>query len=489
MLLAASIEDLFATDSGKGEQALERSIIPGELVVGYQSDGIDPNDDDSLSKLIEHLERSLPNEQEVLASELFQLDEPSEQPLNLFHFRFEAGSDLLELATHTMTFPGVAWVAPNFQYAGNPKEFVPDDPLYGSQYHHSLIGSESAWDTTLGDPGVIIAILDDGVETLHPDLNANIWRNAAELLGTPGVDDDNNGFVDDFVGWDFVSDDNDPNRLNIGDDHGSAVAGVAAGVTNNNLQIAGVAGGSTIMPLRIGGDDGGYTSTILADSLAYAIDNGAKIANLSYDTDEFFGDPTFTAGLQYYHDNGGILFGSAGNSNQLNPTRQGFEQTILVASTDSGDEKSSSSNFGTGIDIAAPGDSILTTDTDGGTVTRSGTSMASGVAAGAAALIWSAKPTWTRDQVIAYLLATADSIDAANPTYVGYLGSGRINVGDLDATLAPPQVSGLTGLPGDGQTIAWNLANDQFSLRFDQLMHTAGSEQPGVLFVDRSGAQ
>ena len=243
------------------------------------------------------------------------------------------------------------------------------------------------------------------------------------------------------------------------------------------------------MPLRIGGDDGGYTSAILADSLTYAIDNGARIANLSYDIDEFVGDPTFTAGLQYYHDNGGILFSSAGNTNQLNPTRQALEQTILVASTDLADNKSSSSNFGTGIDIAAPGDSILTTDTDGGTVTRSGTSMASGVAAGAAALIWSAKPTWTRDQVIAYLLATADNIDAANPAFVDYLGSGRINIGDLDATLAAPQVELLTGLPGDGETIAWGPANDQFSLRFDQLMGPGWHEQPSILFVGRSWAQ
>ena len=196
----ASLERLFA-HSNVGEPSAHRAIVPGELIVGYQraSDQVDGTD--GAVTLTAHVGHSLEMESSVFVKPLFQIGASFEKTVDLYHLRFDASTDLLELATSTMALPGVAWVAPNYQYSGDLTEFVPDDPLYGSQYHHDLIGSESAWDVTLGYPSVTIAILDDGVETLHPDLNPNIWRNAAELLGTAGVDDDNNGFVDDFIGW------------------------------------------------------------------------------------------------------------------------------------------------------------------------------------------------------------------------------------------------------------------------------------------------
>jgi len=474
LLLTASIESLFSTDLSDDELAVQRRIVPGELVVGY-SRGDDHEDSlGALPMLTESLQQAQTKESAVLGRQLLQLDASAEQPLDLFHFQFDGGNDLLDLATRTSALPGVEWVAPNYHYSGDIYDFIPNDPLSGGQYHHALIGSETAWDVTLGDPSVVIAVTDDGVQLDHPDLAANIWQNTAELSGTPGVDDDSNGFIDDFNGWDFVANDNDPSPINNGDDHGTHVAGIAAGVTNNGIQIAGVSGGSTIMPIKIAGG-GGFTSTIMAGAFTYAIDNGARIANTSYNINGFVGDPTFTAGLQYYHDNGGIHFNSAGNADQLNPARQAFEQTILVASTTATDTKSSFSNYGTGIDVSAPGSSIISTVTAGGTGTKSGTSMAAPNAAGAAALIWSANPTWTRDQVIAHLLATADNIDAANPAYVGLLGSGRINIGDLNAVLAPPQLASLTGLPADGTSVTTNESIDQFTLRFDQLMDLAGA--------------
>ena len=489
LLTASSLQDLFSASDLIDGQSVQRTIVPGELVVGFQADQLpagEAADSDTLALLSSHLQQSLIQDSEVQGAALLRADDWSEPSLDLFHFRFDTGSDLLDLATSTLELPGVQWVAPNYQYTGDIYDFVPNDPLFGSQYHHSLIGSPSGWDVTLGDPNVIIAVTDDGVQLNHPDLAANIWQNTAELSGTPGVDDDNNGFIDDFNGWDFVTNDNNPSPINNGDDHGTHVAGIAAGITNNNNQIAGVSGGSTIMPIRIAGG-GGFTSTIMFNSFTYAIDNGARIANTSYNINRFVGDPTFTAGLQYYHDNGGIHFNSAGNGNDLNPPRQAFEQTILVASTTSSDDKSSFSNYGTGIDVAAPGSSILSTVTAGGTGTKSGTSMAAPNAAGAAALIWSANPSWTRDQVIAYLLATTDNIDAANPAYVGLLGSGRINISDLSGTLAAPQVAQLTGLPADGATITTSQTIDSFTLRFDQLMDLAGMNNAANFVLTEAG--
>lgn len=483
-----ALRDQF-TDGGHADPSgVERGILAGELVVGYRGVAGQPLDLEPLAMLTSHLERSFPHEDSrVSAAPLIRGTDLSEAPLELFHFQFDPSSDLLELATDALAFPGVQWVAPNYWYSGDIYDFVPNDEFYLAQYHHPLIGSPSAWDVTLGDPSVVIAITDDGVQLDHPDLAANIWQNTVELAGTPGVDDDGNGYVDDFQGWDFVRNDNDPSPIDPTDDHGTHVAGIAAGITNNGLQIAGVAGGSTIMPLRIAGNDGGFTSTIMANAFAYAIDNGARIANTSYNINRFVGDPTFTAGLQYYYDNGGLHFNSAGNSDQLNPVRQAFEQTILVASTTSSDTKSSFSNYGTGIDVSAPGSSIVSTITGSTSGIKSGTSMAAPNAAGAAALIWSANPTWTRDQVIAYLLGTADNIDASNPAYAGLLGSGRINISNLTGALAAPQLIELTGLPADGATVTVNEPITEFRLRFDQLMDPAAMNDPANFVLAEAG--
>ena len=127
------------------------------------------------------------------------------------------------------------------------------------------------------------------------------------------------------------------------------------------------------------------------------------------------------------YDGGVLHFNSAGNNNQLNPPRTSFTQSLFVVSTESNDTRSTFSNYGTGCDISAPGGSILSTVLNDNYGTKSGTSMATPNAAGAAALIWSLHPTWTRDQVAAQLIATADNIDAQNPAYIGLLGSGRVN--------------------------------------------------------------
>ena len=308
--------------------------------------------------------------------------------------------------------------------------------------------NDLAWNTTLGDSSVIVAVTDDGVDLDHEDLAANIWVNTAEVGGVAGVDDDGNGYIDDFNGWDFSSGDNDPNPVGTPpDSHGTHVAGIVAAATNNATGVAGTAGGATIMPVRFYGS-GAWTSTVIFDSYTYATDNGADIITTSYNINGWVGDPTFTAGVQYAYDQGVLHFNSAGNGNELNPARQAFQQLVLVASTTSSDARSSFSNYGYGVDVAAPGSSIFSTlpnDTYG---TKSGTSMAAPNAAGVAALIWSANPSWTRDQVAAQLMATADNIDALNPGYEGLLGSGRVNsYRAVTETLAPPLIEDILGLP------------------------------------------
>ena len=362
----------------------------------------------------------------------------------------------------------VLWAAPNYIYQGeDPRELVPNDPMYGSQFHHSLMQNDLAWDTTLGDAGVIVAVTDDGVDLDHEDLAANIWVNLGEIAGN-GIDDDANGYIDDVNGWDFSSGNNDPNPNSASDEHGTHVAGISAARTNNALGVAGTAGQATIMPLQWYGP-GAWTSAVILDTFSYAVDNGASIVTTSYNMDGWVGDPAVIAGYDYMLANGVLHLNSAGNNDQLNPPRQAFEQTLLVASTTATDAKSSFSNYGTGIDIAAPGSSILSTVPGDSYATFSGTSMAAPNAAGVAALIWSAYPTWNLYQVAAQLVGTADDLDALNPGYAGLLGGGRANsFRGVTETLPAPRVDAVEGLPPDGGS-TWDPI-DGVQVEFDQIL-------------------
>jgi hypothetical protein len=292
--------------------------------------------------------------------------------------------------------------------------------------------------------------------------------------------------VDDVHGWDFVFNGNDPNP-NGSDDHGTHVAGIAAARTNNGIGVAGVAGGSTILPIQFYASGSSWTAAMIASAFAYGVDNGAQILTTSYNMDGWVSDPTVNAAFDYLYDNGSLHFNSAGNNNALNPPRQLFHQSLLVASTDSGDLKSSFSNYGDGVDLAAPGSSIYSTIVNNLYGTKSGTSMASPNAAGVAALIWSAHPTWTRDQVAAQIHGTADNIDAQNPAYAGLLGGGRVNSNKgINNTLPAPKVTTVTGLPAEGGVLTGSLSSVE--VRFTQIMDPAGINTPGAFTLSHAGA-
>ncbi|MCP3918965.1 MAG: S8 family serine peptidase [bacterium] len=346
--------------------------------------------------------------------------------------------------------------------------------------------NDLAWDTTLGDASVIMGITDDGVDIDHEDLVANVWTNAGEVPGD-GIDNDGNGYVDDVNGFDFVFDNNDPNPNNGGDDHGTHVAGIAGARTNNATGVAGTAGAATIMPLQFYAAGEPWTAVNIADSFAYGADNGARILSTSYNINGWVGDPVVTAAFDYIYDQGVLHFNSAGNGSQLNPPRQAFHQTFLVANTNASDVKSSSSNYGTGVDLSAPGSSILSTILNDGYGTKSGTSMAAPNAAGVAALLWSANPTWTRAQVAAQMSFFADDIDAQNPGLEGLLGSGRVNsFRALTSTLPAPQVVLAEGLPSEGGSVIGDLT--AFQIRFDQILDPASANAPGAFTLTYAGS-
>lgn len=338
-----------------------------------------------------------------------------------------------------------------------------NDPMLGDQWHYNNTGQVDgtpgsdislfqAWSIETGSPDVIIGVTDGGAQVNHPDLAANMWINEDEIPGN-GIDDDNNGFVDDIHGYGFG--DNSPTIAP--DDHGTHVSGTIAAVTNNGLGVAGVAGGTgsgdgaRIMSLAAFGafDIGGF-----AESYVYAADNGAVISQNSwgYTLPNVFeqvvldGIDYFIAeagkdenGVQVGPMNGGIVIFAAGNDDSDANWYPGFyEPTLAVSGVTNQDKKAWYSNYGTWVDIAAPGGEtfftndphgVLSTVTGGQYAFFQGTSMACPHVSGTAALIISkfGGPGFTPEMLRGRLTQLVDDIDAADPPFAGLLGSGRLN--------------------------------------------------------------
>lgn len=371
-------------------------------------------------------------------------------------------------------------VLPNYEYEGEPREMVRfNDPLFQEQTHHAIMRNTWAWSFTLGSPNIVVAVTDDGVDIDHEDLRDNIWRNPNERKN--GLDTDNNGYVDDIHGWDFSSNNNDPRPVMSlwGGDHGTHVAGIIAAAANNRRGVVGIAPKVQIMPIRFYGS-GRWTSDVIARAYAYAVDNGAQIITTSYNVDQFVRDPLFREAIDYVYSSGLLHFNSAGNNASPNPPRQEFHELIFVCSTDvegsMADKKSGFSNWGDDIDLCAPGADILSTVPSNRYDSMSGTSMSTPAAAAVAALIWSAHPHYTRDQVLARLMGSSDPIDEINPRFSQGLGAGRVNtLSSLLSIPRPARVSGFRKIVEsneDGEYLA------AVELQIHQVLQRATVENP-----------
>lgn len=312
------------------------------------------------------------------------------------------------------------------------------------------IDAPEAWDITTGDADVIVALLDTGVDYGHPDLGPNIWTNTLEVEGTPGVDDDGNGMIDDVHGWDFYNGDNDPMDDNY---HGTHVAGTIAAAGNNNVGVIGVSWTAAIMPIKIWGGDGrgslaetvagvNYVSMMRRehgiDVRAINFSGGNYPFKESYEETSSFRLAIEEAG------NEGILFVAAacnnGVDNDIAPAYPGsytLDNIIAVAATNHDDVLARFSSFGlVSIDLAAPGVDVLSTFPTYETAAMqarghstnyqrlSGTSMATAHVTGTAALLWALKPNATYVQVSN---AIRDNVDAISGLHGKLASGGRLN--------------------------------------------------------------
>jgi subtilisin family serine protease len=289
-----------------------------------------------------------------------------------------------------------------------------------------------AWDANIGG-GVVVAVIDSGVEGDHPDLAPNGWRNAGESgLGreSNGLDDDLNGRIDDWRGWDFIGADNNPADEN---GHGTHVAGTIGARRGNALGVAGVADGSRLMALRVLDAQGSGTVANVIQAYTYASQEGAEVVNLSLGSDTAsraerdaiaaFPEMLFVAAAG----NGGA--DGIGDDNDLDPQfpcAYLLPNVVCVAASDNRDRLAGFSNYGKlSVHLAAPGVSIASTWPGGGYGWASGTSMAAPHVAGAAALLWAADPGASVSDVKSALLG---GVDAGQEFSARTVTGGRLNV-------------------------------------------------------------
>lgn len=346
-----------------------------------------------------------------------------------------------------------------------PQQQKGADPLVKQQWGMIDIGATEAWKKTKGHPDMVVAVLDTGVDYTHEDLLPNLWRNPREIPNN-GIDDDNNGYVDDEIGWDFVANDNKPYDLAVDNQldllrggnpgHGTHCAGNVAARGDNALGISGVAPNVKIMSLRFISEKGSGTTADAIRAIRYAVDNGAQILSNSWggegQDDDSAENLALKEAIQYAQDKGTLFVAAAGNgrngkgfSNDTDktpvfPASYTFENIITVAALDSKDRLGSFSNWGAkSVHIGAPGVKVFSTvvaneytdiviDKFGIKATWDGTSMATPHVAGAAALYWSANPNATYMDVKDAILKSAKKIPALSGRAVT---EGKLDVKEL----------------------------------------------------------
>lgn len=316
------------------------------------------------------------------------------------------GQNTAEFCQKLADEEGVQYAEPENVYRA---ALTPNDPEFGKQWGIARIAAPTAWDVTQGS-GVVVAVVDTGVELNHPDLVGRL--------------DTANDY--DFVNFDSnASDDNG---------HGTHVAGTVAANTNNTIGVTGVAGQATVLPVKVLNAKGEGSTSSVADGIVWAADKGAKVINLSLASPST-SDALNTA-VQYAVNKDVVVVAATGNEGGAVSYPARLANVIGVGSTTTSDVRSSFSNFGPEVDVTAPGSGIYSTTLLGTYGAADGTSMAAPHAAGVVALIRAKNPSWTRTQVEQQLTTTAVDLGTAGKD--NYFGHGRIRAAEAVGQSSPP---------------------------------------------------
>lgn len=377
---------------------------------------------------------------------LIALNQPSIQAFDQLRQALDQSPDL------------IAYSEPDYIVHHQSTPVFPNDPDFEQQWHlHNTgqtggtsdadIDAPEAWGVTTGSSTVVVAVIDSGMDLNHPDLTPNLWTNPDEIPNN-NLDDDNNGYIDDIHGWNFVSNTASPMDDN---GHGTHTAGIVGASGNNALGVSGVSPLVKLMPLKFLSTSGSGTNSDAIDAIRYATSKGVFLSSNSWGGSGFSQamkdaiDDANTAGVGFI-----AAAGNSGISNDLYPDYPAsFTSTnlISVAATDSSDSLVWFSNFGAqSVHLAAGGHQILSTGLGGGIEIMSGTSMAAPQVSGAAALLKAANPSLSFAQVRTMLLATTDPLPSlTNKTQTG----GRLNAASALIPAIGPQITSLTPIIND----------------------------------------
>ena len=365
----------------------------------------------------------------LLAAERLSI-ESSIPALSTVSVAVPPGDEVATIAA-LLRVPGVSWAELDYRAQVT---LTPNDPELPQQWSLAQVRAFEAWDVTTGAAGVVIAMIDSGINLIHPDLASKIWTNLGEIPGN-GLDDDGNGKIDDVYGWrfyhSFVNGSFVPMEdAWVADDtgHGTHVAGIAAAAANNATGVAGLAWASPVMPVKVVDEFGYAWYSDIAAGIVYAADSGARVVNLSLGGKE--ASAVLCDAAAYAYAGGSLLTASTGNAGAAVFYPAACDHVLAVAATDRTDHCASFSNYGAQVALAAPGVDVYSTWYATGTgastyFSRSGTSQAAPHVAGVAALVWARWPTWTPEQVIRQLIAT--SVDVEAPGWDTFTGWGRID--------------------------------------------------------------
>ncbi|MCX7925686.1 MAG: S8 family serine peptidase [Fimbriimonadales bacterium] len=389
----AQVEAVDTPAPSLNPQQITAPFVPGELVVGLEQGGL-----------------ALP----VQAMEMVGTITAQNPPINAYIVRLAPGISMESAGEFLRALPGVRYVEPNylaFAFA------TPNDPSYGQQYGLTRIQANLAWDIWQPQRTVYIAIIDTGIDSNHPDLTNKMRRHAGGAI----------------YGYNTLS-----NNTNALDDngHGTHCAGIAAAEINNGVGIAGVAAWNPavsnansyaqLMPVKVLNSSGSGSLDAVARGITWAADNGAHILSLSLGSSS--GAQQLQDAVNYAWNRGCLVVVAAGNNGSSSPQYPAYyTNSIAVAATDSTDTLASFSQYGSWVDIAAPGVNILSTYPSNRYQSLSGTSMACPHVAGAAALLWSHNPSLTNAQLRS---ALETNVDPYQP-YAGRTiapNAGRLNV-------------------------------------------------------------
>lgn len=355
--------------------------------------------------------------------------------LSLHHniMRLEADADEVDdLVDALNQDPNVEYAEPNYAIQ---LERQPEDPFYAPPYdriytfyNYHISNVVDAWDEASNCDKFIIAVIDSGIERDHPDIEDNLYINAGEIPDN-GIDDDGNGYVDDWSGYNFYDGNSD---VSDAQDHGTKVAGIIGAVGNNDKGMSGICWSAQILPLKVMANFGQGNVHAAIEAIDYAIDQGARVLNLSWTIQGGHLSQFLKEAIKKAGNRGVVVVAAAGNQQQniddypVYPASYKLSNLIAVAAHDPDGELLDNSNFGEEtVDIAAPGIGILTTNNNSYYSRFSGTSAAAPHVSATIALLLNLQPQLSAETLVA-LLVDYSTVDEALSGLV--FGSGRLNV-------------------------------------------------------------